>query len=41
MEEKKNIDPIKTLNILAELWAHQNGLTVNKVIITKKEGKAS
>lgn len=39
-EEKNNkLDPIRTLTILAELWAHQNGLSVERITITKKGDK--
>lgn len=30
------IDAEKTLRILVELWAHQNGLKIKEVKITKK-----
>ena len=33
------IDAEKTLKLLAELWAHQNGLKIQDVKITKKEGE--
>lgn len=36
-ETSKKLDPVKTLTILAELWAHQNGIKVEKITITKKE----
>lgn len=31
------IDAEKTLRLLAELWAHQNGLKIESIKITKKE----
>lgn len=40
MPEEKNtenkLDPVKALTILAQLWAHQNGLEVEEIKITKK-----
>lgn len=34
-----NINAEKTLKLLVELWAHQNGLKVEQIAITKKEGE--
>lgn len=32
-------EPERILTLLAELWAHQNGLKVEQIVITKKEGE--
>lgn len=39
MKQENNIDPVKTLTILAQLWAHQNGLSIKDIKIEKKTKK--